>query len=64
MRAGPGTDHLRLTSIPRTPLPVQDPQVSWHRVAMAGIGVVADPWIAEEQDRMGGWCVHLVLPGS
>lgn len=64
MRAGPGTEPPRLTSVPRTPLPVLETRGSWHRVEIAGIGVVAGPWIAEEQDRMGGWCVHLVLPGS
>ena len=65
LRAGPGTEHRQLTSVPRlTPLPVQETRGSWHRVAMAGIGVVPDHWIAEEQGRMGGWCVHLFQPDS
>ena len=65
LRAGPDTEHRQLTSVPRlTPLPVQETRGSWHRVAMAGIGVVPDHWIAEEQGRMGGWCIHLFQPDS
>ena len=63
LRAGPGREHRVLTTVPQyTPLPVQETQGSWHRVGMAGIGVVPDHWIHEDQGQRGGWCVHVAWP--